>query len=96
MLQINYSNLEFRGKVKYHYFESIEGLDRFQKDIEDEDDFDLNDQRLTYNLSLGYRIPNTPLQLVLGLVQMERWGEIEDLSRHSTERRSYFQVKYLF
>jgi hypothetical protein len=96
MLQVSYSNLEFRGKVRYHYFDSIEGLDRFQKDILDEDDFDLKDQRLTYNLSLGYRIPNTPLQLVLGLEQMERWGEIGDLSGHSTERRSYFQVKYIF
>jgi hypothetical protein len=96
MLQVNYSNLELRGKVRYHYFDSVEGLDRFQKDILDEDDFDLKDQRLIYDLSLGYRIPNTPLQLVLGLEQMERWGVIGDLSRHSTERRSYFQVKYIF
>jgi hypothetical protein len=96
MLQVNYSNLEFRGKVRYHYFDSIEGLDRFQKDILDEDDFDLKDQRLTYNLNLGYRIPHTPLQLVLGLEQMERWGAIGDLSGHSTERRSYFQMKYIF
>jgi hypothetical protein len=96
MLQVNYSNLEFRGKVRYHYFDSIERLDRFQKDILDEDDFDLKDQRLTYNLSLGYRIPRTPLQLVLGLEQRERRGTIGDLSRHSTERRSYFQVKYIF
>ncbi len=96
MLQVNYANLEFRGKVRYHYFDSIEGLDRFQGDILDEDDFDLKDERLTYNLSLGYRIPRTPLQLVLGLEQMERRGTIGDLSRHSTERRSYFQVKYIF
>jgi hypothetical protein len=96
MLQVNYSTLEFRGKVKYHYFDSIEGMDRFQKDVAAEDDFDLKDQRLTYNLSLGFRIPNTPLQLVLGLEQLERWGAIEDFSQHNKERRSYFQLKYIF
>jgi hypothetical protein len=96
MLQVNYSNLEFRGKLKYHYFDSIEGMDRFQKDVADEDDFDLKDQRFSYNLSLGYRIPNTPVQLVLGLEQMKRWGFVEDFSQRSTERRSYFQIKYMF
>jgi len=96
MLQVNYSNLELRGKLKYHYFDSIEGMDRFQKDVADEDDFGLKDQRLSYNLSLGYRIPNTALQLVLGLEQMKRWGSIEDFSQRSTEKRSYFQIKYMF
>ena len=96
MLQVNYSNLELRGKLKYRYYDSIEGMDRFQKDMADEDDFGLKDQRFSYNLSLGYRIPNTPVQLVLGLEQMKRWGSIEDFSQRSTERRSYFQIKYMF
>jgi hypothetical protein len=96
LFQLNYSNVEVKGKLKYHYFDSIEGLDRFQKDIEDEDDFNLKDQRLSYNLSLGYRIPNTSLQVVLGLEQYERWGDIEDFSRHSTETRSYVQLKVIF
>jgi hypothetical protein len=96
MLQVNYSNLEFRGKLKYHYFDSIEGMDRFQKDLAYKDDFDLKDQRFSYNLSLGYRIPNTPVQLVLGLEQMKRWGSIEDFSQRSTGRRLYFQIKYIF
>jgi hypothetical protein len=96
ILQVNYSNLEFRGKLKYHYFDSIEGMDRFQKDLAYKDDFDLKDQRFSYNLSLGYRIPNTTVQLVLGLEQMKRWGSIEDFSQRSTGRRLYFQIKYIF
>jgi hypothetical protein len=82
--------------LKYHYFDSIEGMDRFQKDLAYKDDFDLKDQRFSYNLSLGYRIPNTPVQLVLGLEQMKRWGSIEDFSQRSTGRRLYFQIKYIF
>jgi hypothetical protein len=98
MLQVNYANLEFRGKVKYHYFDSIEGLDRFQKDMPEGNDFDLTDSRLIYNLSLGYRIPNTSLQLVLGMEHMERGGTLRDFdfTRGGTEKRSYFQLKYLF
>jgi hypothetical protein len=96
MLQVNYSNLEIKGIFKYHYFDSIEGLDRFQKDMADEDDFDLKDQRWRYNISLGYRIPHTPVQLVLGMEHWDRKGYIGDFRQQSTENRSYFQIKYLF
>jgi hypothetical protein len=96
LLQVNYSHLEFKGIFKYHYFDSVEGLDRFQKDIADEDDFDLKDQRWRYNISLGYRIPRTPVQLVLGLEHWDRQGRIGDFQRQSTENRSYIQIKYLF
>jgi hypothetical protein len=96
MLQVNYSNLELKGIFKYHYFDSIEGLDRFQKDMADEDDFDLKDQRWRYNISLGYRIPHTPVQLVLGTEHWDRKGRIGDFQQKSTENRSYFQIKYLF
>lgn len=96
-MQLKYANLELRGKMDYHYFDSIEGHDRFQHEIEDGDDFDLRDQRFRFNISLGYRIPNTPVQLVLGMEQMDRGGTIRNFfHRDSTERRSYFQVRYLF
>lgn len=96
LLQVNYSNLEFKGMFKYHYFDSIEGLDRFQKDIAPGDDFDLKDQRWRYNLSLGYRVPHTPVQLVLGLEHWDRQGRIGDFQQQNTENRSYIQIKYLF
>lgn len=96
-LQLNYANLELRGKMDYHYFNSIEGMDRFQPDIEDEDDFDLRDERFHFDVSLGYRIPNTPVQLVVGLEQTDRSGTIRSFfHQDSTEHRSYFQVRYLF
>jgi hypothetical protein len=96
MLQVNYSHLELKGIFKYHYFDSVEGLDRFQKEMAAVDDFDLKDHRWIYNISLGYQIPNTAVQLVLGLERWDRKGYILDFVRESTERRSYFQVKYLF
>ena len=95
-LQLKYGNLEFRGKLKYHDFESIEGLDRFQVDIEDEDDFDLDDRRFMFNLSLGYHIPRTGLQFVLGIEETDRKGYIGDFTQQSTEKRTYFQIRYKF
>jgi Domain of unknown function (DUF3943) len=96
MLQLNVANLELKGKVKYHYFNSIEGMDRFQPEIKDEDDFDLKDHRFNYDISLGYRIPKTNLQLVVGFQQMQRKGYIKNFIQEHTENRSYFQIRYLF
>ncbi|MCP4213764.1 MAG: DUF3943 domain-containing protein [bacterium] len=94
--QLNYGNVEFAGRLKYHYFNSIEGLDRFQKDMADEDDFPLRDKRLDYSVNLGYRIPGTDVQLVVGLEENYRRGWLGDFNRKHTETRTYFQVKYLF
>ena len=96
MLQVNVANLEFKGRFKYHYFDSIQGMDRFQKEIAKADDFDLKDQRWFYNFSLGYTIPRTPLQLALGLEQWDRKGRIKDFVQQTSERRSYFQIRYQF
>jgi hypothetical protein len=96
LLQVDFANIELKGKVKYHYFDSVEGLDRFQKDMADEDDFELRDKRLNYHVSLGYTIPNSAVQLVVALEKTDRRGWLEDFYREHSETRSYFQVKYLF
>ena len=96
LLQVNVANLELKGRFKYHYFDSVEGMDRFQAEVAKADDFDLKDQRWFYNISLGYTIPNTPVQLALGVEQWDRKGMIKDFVQQSSERRSYLQVRYLF
>jgi len=96
LLQVNYANLELKGKFKYHYFDSVEGLDRFQDEMADGEDFPLKDTRFDYHFSVGYIIPNSPIQLVLALEKTDREGWLEDFYRQHSETRSYFQVKYLF
>lgn len=96
LLQIEYANLELKGSVKFHYFDSIDGIDRFQNEITPGSDFNLKDRRVTYRLSLGYHIPKTPLQLAAGLEKINRWGTLEDFSQSSTEKRSFLQIQYLF
>lgn len=95
-LQFNFSHIELKGKMKYHYFDSIEGLDRFQSEIKPEEDFDLQDSRFMFNFSLGYTIPDTALQVILGVEQTDRKGVVERFSQDSMERRSYIQVRYRF
>ena len=96
LLQVNYANLELKGKFKYHYFDSVEGLDRFQKELAPGEDFPLKDTRFDYHFSVGYVIPNSPIQLVLALEKTDREGWLKDFHRQHSETRSYFQVKYLF
>jgi hypothetical protein len=96
LLQIQYANLELKGAVKFHYCDSIDGMDRFQPDITPGNDFNLTDRRVNYQLSLGYRIPHTPFQLAAGLEKIQRRGTVEDFAQSSTEKRSYLQIRYLF
>lgn len=95
-MQIEYGNLELKGALKFHYFDSIEGIDRYQKDIPSGNDYNLKDRRVTYRVSLGYHIPRTSLQLVAGLEKINRWGTLENFAQSSTEKRSFLQIQYLF
>lgn len=96
LLQIEYANLELKGAVRFHYFDSVDGMDRFQPDITPGNDFNLKDRRVNYQLSLGYHIPRTPIQVAAGLEQIERWGTVEKFAQSSKEKRSYLQIQYLF
>ncbi len=95
-LQFQIANLELTGRMTYYYFNSVEGLDRFQKDMADEDDLPLEDKRLNLAVSLGYTIPGSNLQLMFTLESIRRQGWVKDFYRKHTESRSYFQFKYLF
>jgi len=94
-LELSYGNLELNGRFKYHYFDSIEGLDRFQKDINQVDDFDLKDQRLNMDFSLGYTMPRLPIQIKFGYEHRDRRGEIGGFARRHVFKRSYLTINFL-
>jgi hypothetical protein len=96
MMKLDIANLQLKGKVNYHYFNSIEGMDRFQPELDEKEDFDLKDYRFNYDISLGYQLPNTNVQLVVGLQRINRKGYVENFMQEHTEKRSYFQIRYLF
>jgi hypothetical protein len=93
-LALYYHNFIFKGKIRYHYFDSIEGLDRHQSNIID--DFDINDSRLVYELSFGFKLHSAPLTFELSLEGINREGIIKDISHTEFRTRLYSRIKFNF
>lgn len=89
-----YRNFEINGKFKYQYYDSIEGRDRFQHQVED--DCNVTDYRLWYKVSLGYAIANTPVKLVFTWEGIDRGGSIKEVTHRELETRLYTQLKISF
>ena len=93
-LKIRFSNLEFRGLLKYHAWGSLDGRDRFQEDLTD--DFHLKDSRLQYKLDLGYWIPGTSMELFSSFEGINRRGNIKDIDHRELEKRFFFGINFKF
>ncbi len=91
---LRYRNVELSGRLKYQYYDSIEGLDRFWDMVVD--DCNVTDYRLTYKVSAGYSIPNSPVQIIFALEGIEREGSIKEISHRESETRYYTQLKLSF
>jgi hypothetical protein len=91
---MRYGNFEIHGKFKYQYYDSIEGLDRFQRDVAD--DCNVTDYRLVYKAALGYAFANTPIKIVFTCEGIDRKGSIKDITHRESEIRVYTQLKYSF
>jgi hypothetical protein len=93
-LTYNIRGLEFNGFVRYQAYNSIEGLDRFQKEVTD--DFHLADTRLTYRIGAALRIPGTPVELYGSYEGIDRQGVIRETRHSSLENRYTLFVSYRF
>jgi hypothetical protein len=90
-MKVRRGNLNLDSLIKYHQFDSIDGLDRFQDSIVD--DFNLIDSRLLFQISLGYRIPQTYVTLLLSYQSIDREGTIKDIHHQEIEKKIFFQIK---
>jgi hypothetical protein len=93
-LALYYHNFRFKGKIRYHCFDSIEGIDRHQSEVID--DFDINDSRLVYELSFGFKLHSAPLTFELSLEGINREGIIKDISHTEFKTRLYSRIKFNF
>jgi hypothetical protein len=80
--------------VQYQRFHSIQGLDRFQKDMID--DSGLDDSRLVCSAGLTAAIPRTPLFLSLNLERIDRWGRFHEVSASNRELRFFYRLGLFF
>jgi hypothetical protein len=90
-MDLNYKNIQLKGKIKYQYYDSIEGLDRFQEDLED--DSNVRDTRLMFKISLGYALSKSPVSIQLAYEYINREGMFKDITHVFTEDRIYAQLK---
>jgi hypothetical protein len=87
------------ASIRYQWYDSIKGLDRYQfMPGVITNDFGIRDSRLNWRVSLGYRVPRTPVELALAGEGTGRWGRIldHDVRDHYQENRLYCQVRLLF
>ncbi|MCK4761835.1 MAG: DUF3943 domain-containing protein [Candidatus Aminicenantes bacterium] len=91
---VRYRNFELEGSLKYQYYDSIEGLDRFQDWLDD--DCNLNDSRLVYKAAIGYILGRSPVKLFLACEGIERKGWLKEVTQQYSEFRFYWQLKLSF
>lgn len=91
---VRYRNFEINGKFKYQSYDSIEGLDRFQDDVED--DCNVTDFRTMYKVSLGYSFSNSPVKIVFACEGIDRKGTLKDITHRESETRLYTQFSLSF
>ena len=87
-------SLEFNGLVRYQAYGSLDGLDRFQKEITD--DFHLRDTRLIYRIGAAFRIPGTPVEIHGHYEGIDRRGVIKDTRHRNLEHRYALFMSYTF
>jgi len=90
---IQFRKLYIRGRVGCHFFHSIEGLDRYQRTVDN--DFHLRDSRLSGRLELGYRMRNISAEFRLFIERIERKGLIRGFYASNSEIRSGLGLVFL-
>jgi hypothetical protein len=93
-LDVRHGILRAEAGMHYQRFSSIQGLDRFQKDLID--DSPLSDSRLVYNAGLSAAIPRTQLFLSLNVEAINRWGIFHEISASNREVRFFYKAGVSF
>lgn len=93
-IDVRYAGLRAEAGIHYQRFRSIQGHDRFQKDIID--DSPLSDSRLVYNAGLAAVIPRTDLFLSLNLEGIDRRGRFHEVSVRNHEFRIFYMLGVRF
>lgn len=93
-LEMDYGPYGIEGRIRYHYFDSIEGRNPLQQ--RGPDDIELKDQRLWMQVSCYYALPIENLKLALDIERLYRWSNIDDFSSDQEETRFVAKVVFEF
>ncbi|MFZ2445806.1 MAG: DUF3943 domain-containing protein [Syntrophobacteraceae bacterium] len=93
-VELDYGPFGLEGQVRYHLFDSIDGLDRVQDRATNDIPFD--DERLSLRVALYYKLPIDNLKLALDVERIYRWSNIADFSWDIDETRYLGKVVFEF
>jgi len=93
---VDWRQWRFRGEASWQSYYSIQGQDRYQYAGVVTDDFKLNDTRLAWRFTFGYRLSGTPLELGLAAEGISRAGRLPGVSEHYRELSFFYQARLVF
>ena len=91
---VEFGNFRLQGLARYHYFDSVEGRDRFQDELAD--DAPIVDSRLRLRADLSYRFFGSPVEMRLSYEGIDRRGRIRSTHFQETESRYNLGVTFRF
>ena len=93
---LDWRRWHLRGSFRYQWYDSIQGLDRFQFLGLVTDDFRIHDSRLLGRLELTYRIPGSPIEVGFDAETIGRRGSLLDLHAQRRESRMTWKTGFIF
>ncbi len=87
-------NLSINGGVRHQKYTSIQGLDRFQERIINDNKG--HDSRSVLNGSVRYRIPGSKLSFSMLIEKISRKGTFEDITVKENETRIFSSLNFHF
>ncbi len=82
--------------VRFQWYDSIQGLDRYQYAGLVTEDFRLADTRLAWKFKLGYRLPRTPIEAGVAAEGIRRRGSLPGIVERYREDRLTFELAWIF
>lgn len=86
-LDITCNTIRLQGKIKYQSYDSIEGLDRFQEELED--DANVRDIWLVLKVSLAINLKPSPVSVLVAYEFIGRDGWFKEIIHSTSEDRLY-------
>ncbi len=95
-IRVDWRRLRLRGAFRYQWYDSIQGLDRFQYLGLITDDFRIHDARLLGRLELTYSIPGSALEVGFDAETIGRRGSLLAIQEYRRESRLTWKTGYAF
>jgi hypothetical protein len=93
-MEAYYGPFELETKLRYYFFDSIEGLNRMPDRVVN--DFNMQDQSLWMQAGLIYALPINHLKIAFDVERLYRWSQLSDLDSDQEETRYLGKVIFEF